>query len=244
MNKIEIFYPEARFGKFTDVDGTINFFTRVNGLLEPHYIVLDVGCGKSTIQREGTPIRKSLRTIRGKVAKVIGIDVDKNAQGNPFIDEFRLIESQSWPIDDESIDLVVSDSVLEHVEIPNLFFSEAQRVLRSGGYLCLRTPNRWSYFGLLASVIPNKYHSKTLNLAGIRREDGDVFPTLYRCNSIRKIRKLMKEHGFGCVVYGHEGEPSFLEFSITAFCLGVLYQKIAPSFLRTSIHAFGRRLPR
>ncbi len=56
MNKKEIFYPEARFGNFTDIDGTMTFYTRVNGLIKPYDIVLDVGCGKSTIDKEIVPI--------------------------------------------------------------------------------------------------------------------------------------------------------------------------------------------
>jgi hypothetical protein len=40
------FFPETRFGGFTYVDGTVNFFTRVNALLEPGSVVLDVGCGR------------------------------------------------------------------------------------------------------------------------------------------------------------------------------------------------------
>ena len=243
MKKKEIFYPEARFGNFTDVDGTITFFTRVNGLLKSSDIVLDVGCGKSTIDKEEVPIRKDLRIIRGKVTKVIGIDIDKEAEGNPYIDEFHLIKNESWPIDDEAVDLIVSDNVLEHVENPAVFFSEAQRVLRIGGYLCVRTSNRWNYVSLFASFVPNNFHAKILKFAQEGRQAEDVFPTLFRCNSIGKIKKMMKNHGFDCVVYGYENEPSYLAFSTIAYSLGVLHQKIAPGFLRRAIFAFGQRLP-
>src|SRR4030043_1876414 len=118
MKKKEIFYPEARFCNFTDIDAMITFYTRVNALLKPDYVVLDVGCGRGRIDEDKIAIRRYLRTIRGKVAKVIGIDVDNAAVTNPSIDEFRLIQSEFWPIDDESIDLIVSHSVLEHIKHP------------------------------------------------------------------------------------------------------------------------------
>lgn len=242
MKKKESFYPEARFGNFTDIDGTIIFYTRVNGLLKPSNIVLDVGCGKSTIDKENIPFRKYLRTIRGKVTKVIGIDIDKDAGVNPYIDEFRLIKNESWPIDDESIDLIISDSVLEHIDNPEVFFLEAHRVLKNDGYICLRTPNRWGYVALFASLIPNKYHAKILKFTQGEREEEDVFPTLYKCNSIGKIKKMMKKHDFEYVVYGYECEPSYLGFSTIAYRIGVLHQKIAPGFLRDTIIAFGKRL--
>lgn len=44
MDNKERFYPEARFGGFTDIDGTIAFFNRVNSLIETSSVVLDVGC--------------------------------------------------------------------------------------------------------------------------------------------------------------------------------------------------------
>ncbi len=243
MKTEEIFYPEARFGNFTDIDSTIAFFTRLNGLIKISHVVLDVGCGKSTIGKDQVSIRKQLRTIRGKVFKVIGIDVDAEAQSNPFIDEFRLIQGNAWPVESESIDVIVSDSVLEHVEEPERFFSEAHRVLKDGGYLCLRTPNQWSYVAMCARIIPNKHHAKILRIAQNSRTEDSVFPTLYRCNSIPKIRKMMIRHGFYCVVYGYEESPSYLAFSSIVYFLGVLHQRHAPGFLRTSIFAFGKKLP-
>jgi hypothetical protein len=54
---------------------------------------------------------------------------------------------------------------------------------------------------------------------------------------------MMNNHGFDCVVYGYENEPSYLAFSTIAYSLGVLHQKIAPGFLRRAIFAFGQRLP-
>lgn len=39
------FYPEARFGGFSDIDGTMAFYLRVNALLGCDSVVLDFGCG-------------------------------------------------------------------------------------------------------------------------------------------------------------------------------------------------------
>ncbi|MFO1431384.1 MAG: class I SAM-dependent methyltransferase [Candidatus Competibacteraceae bacterium] len=236
----QFFYPEARFGDFTDVDGTIAFFNRVNSLLAPSFVVLDVGCGRGAYNEDPVLIRKNLRVLKGKVAKVIGIDIEPDAQENLFLDEFHLIKGDSWPIDDDSIDLIICDNVLEHIENPGQFFSEVHRVLKNGGYLCIRTPNRWSYIALIATLIPNKYHSKVVSFAQDGRKEEDIFPTFYRCNSIGKIRNLMKKKGFECVVYGYEAEPSYLSFSRIAYFFGVLHQRYAPGFLKPAIFAFGK----
>ena len=241
MSNKERFYPEALFGGFTDIDGTVAFFNRVNSLLESSFVVLDVGCGRGEYHEDPVPLRRNLRVLKGKVIKVIGIDVDQSAQENPFLDEFRLIQDDSWPVENNSINLIVCDNVLEHVANPDRFFLEIRRVLRNGGYLCIRTPNRWSYIALAATLIPNKYHSKVVtSVVQDRRKKEDVFPTLYRCNSIRKLKNMIQKNGLECVVYGHEAEPSYLSFSKIAYFFGVMHQRFAPGFIKPAIFAFGK----
>lgn len=130
---------------------------------------------------------------------------------------------------------------MEHLRHPNHFFFEANRVLNDGGYLCIRTPNRWSYIAIAAMLIPNKYHSNITSVVQDGRKDEDVFPIVYRCNSIRKLKKSMRNNGFECVVYGYEAEPSYLSFSRIAYRFGVLHQKFAPGFIRPAIFAFGKK---
>ena len=240
MRYKEMFYPEARFGGFTDIDGTIAFFNRINSLLEPSFTVLDVGCGRGAYAHDPIPFRRNLRTLKGKVSTVIGIDVDQVAQNNPLLDEFHLIKKDQWPIESDSIDLVVCDHVLEHIDNPDLFFSEAGRTLKDAGLLCIRTPNRWSYIGIAARLVPNKYHFNVTSVVQEGRKDEDIFPTLYKCNSLRKIKHMLKKYGFEGVVYGYEAEPSYLSFSKIAYGLGVLHQRFVPRFLKPVIFAFGK----
>jgi SAM-dependent methyltransferase len=240
MNSKERFYPESIFGGFADIDGTIAFFNRVNALIDSSSVVLDVGCGRGSYSEDPIHFRRNLRILRGKAAKVIGIDVDQNAQDNTFLDEFRVIQGESWPVDSNSIDLIISDNVLEHIENPDKFFMEIHRVLKNGGFLCIRTPNRWSYFGIAATLIPDIYHSRVTSVVQDGRKDEDVFPTVYKCNSIWKLKNIMKKSGFNCIVYGYEAEPSYLSFSKIAYLIGVLHQRFAPGFLKPAIFAFGK----
>ena len=239
MKYKELFYPEARFGGFTDIDGTIAFFNRVNSLLDPSSTVLDVGCGRGAYGDDPIGFRRSLRILKGKAARVIGIDVDRAAQDNPFLDEFRPAQENHWPVENDSIDLIVCDHVLEHIDDPKRFFAEAHRALKDGGFLCIRTPNRWSYIAVAATLIPNRLHSRVTSVVQEGRQTQDVFPTLYKCNSIGRIREMLQKHGFESVVYGYEAEPSYLSFSKFAYWLGVLHQRFAPRFLKPVIFAFG-----
>lgn len=242
MDLMRKHYPESQFGGFTDVDGNIIFHTRVNALIEPHMVFLDVGCGNGAHRRQDeVTYRKNLQIYKGKVKQVIGIDVDEKSRENPFLDEFRLIRG-NWPIENESVDLCLCQSVIEHISDPEHFFSEFQRVLKKDGYLCINTSNLFNYVSFISHIIPSTYHAKIINKVQLRRRQDDVFPTCYKCNTIRKLQRILTRHGFEGVVYGYEAEPGYLNFSGFAYFLGVLHQRYAPKFMKPVIYVFAKKL--
>lgn len=233
------FYPESKYGGFSDVDGTIRFYFRVNALLDSTSVVVDYGCGRGAYGEDSVPARRDLRILKGKVERVIGLDVDPIGEQNPYLDEFHLLEDR-WPLPDSSADVCICDHVLEHLEDPGIFFAEACRVLKSGGYLCIRTPNLWNYIALVSRLVPNRSHARVLASVKEKTRAADVFPTHYRCNTLPTIRRYLKLYGFEHAVYGISPEPSYLSFSRAAYRLGVLYHRYAPGFLRPVILAFAR----
>ena len=238
----DVFYPESAFGGFSDIDGTVAFYTRINALVQPSFRILDFGCGRGSHIEDPVAFRRELRTFKGKVSTVIGVDVDANADCNSSLDEFRILtDEQHWPVEDSSVQLVFADSVLEHLPRPATLFSEARRVLVNGGYLCIRTSNMLSYVGIAARLVPDRLHHDVLKRVQRSRAKQDVFPTLYRCNTVSSIRSCMITGGFRAVVYGYEGEPSYLHFSKLAYGLGVAYRRLAPSVLWSAIFGFGQR---
>lgn len=243
MSLVEKFYPESRYGGFTDIDGTIAFYMRVNSLLSRDSVIADVGCGRGEYASDPVPLRRSLRMFRGKVHSSIGLDIDPSAASNPFIDEFRHISDVgAWPLADSSVNMVIADCVIEHLTEPLTFFSEAYRVLRPGGYLCIRTCNKWSYVGIAARFIPNRLHASIVCALQPDRSPSDVFPTFYRCNTCYAIRRHARLAGFvNPVVYGYEAEPSYLSFSRIAYACGVIHNWFAPSILKPTLFAFATR---
>ena len=235
------FYPESQFGDFSDVNGTIRFYSRVRALVEPHFTVLDIGCGRGAIAIAGTSFEKLLLIYRGQVKHVLGIDLDPAGETNPTLDEFRLIKGPKWPVEDGSVDLAFSDWTMEHVEDPAAFLRECHRVLKPGGFLCLRTANRRGYVVALSSLIPNRIHTNILNKVQPGRADEDVFPTVYRCNTVGKLSHALKALDFDACVYGHNPEPSYLGFSYPSYALGVLYQRFTPRSWGTTLFAYARK---
>jgi ubiquinone/menaquinone biosynthesis C-methylase UbiE len=180
--------------------------------------------------------------MKGKCQKVVGIDVDRNAASNPYLDEFFLIEDYIWPyLPDESIDLIICDYVLEHIEFPEKLFSEFNRVLKVGGLICCRTPNLFSYFGLASNFVPGKFHQKIVpKLQAVRKEE-DIFPKFYRCNSIYRLKRILKQFNFKGVVYGFESEPAYFTFSQIIYLVMKFLHSITPNYFKTQIFVFARK---
>jgi len=236
-------YPELSYGGYSRVDGNVAFYARVNSLLTPDSTVLDIGCGRASFMEDATsPWRNSLRVFKGRAGKVIGIDVDPEGESNPNMDEFRLLEDQHhWPIEDASIDLAMSDYVLEHVEHPDTFFSECSRVMKPGGCVCLCTPNKYFYISLIAALIPNRFHTYLTSRVQHGRKDEDVFPTYYRCNTKRSVTRMMNKVGFDVTVVHHEAEPAYMHFSNIAYRLAALAHRLMPPPLCSTLLIYARK---
>ncbi len=241
-NIISRVFPEHTWGGFTRIDGTVQFYQRIQALLPLEGTILDLGCGRGKRQDDPSAYRRQLQELRGAHRRVIGIDVDAAGIQNPFIDEFRLIEHlDRWPLDDSSVDFIVSDFVMEHVTDPDAFFGEVQRVLKPGGIIGLRTPNAWSYVALAARLIPNRMHARVLRVAQDDRKEEDVFPTVYRCNTRSRLAKTMRRHGLESVVFAYEAEPGYLAFSAWLYRAAASLQPLLPPWFRTTLLAFGRK---
>ena len=93
-------------------------------------VVLDLGCGNRPYEA------LALQTF----SRYLGADLP----GNPRAD-VTLGPSGEIPLDDASIDCVLSSQVLEHVREPRRYLAEARRVTRPGGHLVLSTHGVWPY---------------------------------------------------------------------------------------------------
>lgn len=241
------FYPEVELLGHTFVDGTFMFYNAVNRLLGKNAMdktVLDLGCGRGWYMYKDESSDeyqvKQLRNFKGKVKKVIGIDVDENAATNPALDEFRLMQiDKPWPIEDASIDICICDYVMEHVSDVDFFFSQLRRILKKGGAVCFRTPNKMGYVAAASSLIPNKMHAKVLKKVQTDRDEKDVFPVVYKCNTKKKFEHYFKEYGFDAHVYQYEAEPSYLRFSYISFAFGVFLNKLMPKAFKNTLFSFG-----
>lgn len=242
--KIELaWFPEVGAGGFTSLDGTIEFYSRINALLKPDMAVLDFGAGRGAELMDGdSSYKKRLMTLKGKVAKVIACDVDEAVMDNPGADEKVVIqEDVSLLFADETFDLIISDFVFEHIEIPALVAAELQRILKPGGWICARTPNKYCLISLVTRIIHNSQHTRLLRRVQPERKSSDVFPTAFKLNSMRDINTWFKLDAFDNFTYRYEAEPSYFFNNRFVFALMLMVNRLTPSMMKSGLFVFLRK---
>jgi ubiquinone/menaquinone biosynthesis C-methylase UbiE len=193
---------------------------KINSVLGTNDCILDAGCG-----REALVLKKIIR----KGNTCIGIDLEKCIQA---FDEIYYIccDISQIGLESNSVDIVISRAVLEHIVKPLAVYQEINRVLKKGGRFIFLVPNISDYTSILSLLIPNKYHSLIISKTEGRKPE-DVFPTYYKSNSKRVIKKLAESSGFRVLEFKYLGQyPSTLQFNPTLFLLGTLYDKIISRF--------------
>jgi ubiquinone/menaquinone biosynthesis C-methylase UbiE len=222
---------------YTQSDGTVEFYTRVNALLQPSFRVLNLGAGRGAWHsNERSNYKRSLRRIQGKVAEYIAADVDEAVLQNPMTDRNVLMKGGEIPLADEYVDLIICDFVLEHVLDVATFKKEVQRVLKSGGFFCARTPHRMNYVSLFARLVKNTHHSRWLRQVQPGRKAEDIFPTAYRCNTISEVSRVFI--GWQNFSYVYTAEPRYYFGRKIIFQAMSLLHRIAPASLTGCLFIF------
>ena len=133
-------YPEPELARVPDV--TVESFAGVAnhwllGRIDPGAVVLDLGCGA------GTDLLIAAQ-MTGPTGRVIGVDMTtgmldraRASADEMGIDNVELHESliESLPLGDASVDVVISNGVIDLVPDKDAVLDEIDRVLRPGGRL-------------------------------------------------------------------------------------------------------------
>jgi SAM-dependent methyltransferase len=237
---VSIFYPENSAGGFSRCDGTVQFYQRVRALLRPDYVVLDFGAGRGAAYYQDPSLyRKSLRDLRGERRRVIGVDVDPVVSSNPYIDEAIVIDPASpLPFPNDTFDLIVSDSTFEHVSNASLIACELDRVLKVGGWICARTPNRNGYVALTNRIVPAGLAKRLVSSAQPDRKLEDIFPAHYRMNTLATLNMLFSADRYDHMSFAFDSEPRYHFNRRAIFVLLLVLHGLTPPSLRNTLMSF------
>jgi ubiquinone/menaquinone biosynthesis C-methylase UbiE len=103
--------------------------------------VLDIASGSGYGSRE----------LAAAARSVIGVDISQEAvdyakEHFPADNlEYRVGSGTSIPLDDDSVDVVITFETIEHIDDYRTFVAEIRRVLRPGGVAVVSTPNDLEY---------------------------------------------------------------------------------------------------
>lgn len=195
------------------------FRERILSRIDRDSVVLDLGAGAGIVRE---------MNFKGFARRVCGVDLDPRVETNPMLDEGKVADAGRIPYPDGTFDLAFADNVMEHLPDPAGALSEVWRVLKPGGAFLFKTPNKTHYMPTIARLTPHGFHRMVNRLRG--RAAVDTFPTLYRANTLRAVRRLASETGFEVVgVDRIEGRPEYLRISWPTYLIGAAYERLVNS---------------
>lgn len=93
--------------------------------------LLDIGCGERPYERYSN------------VEKYLGAEIAGGAHPDTKKKVDFYYDGRNLPIRTASVDWILSSEVLEHVNEPDMFIKEMNRVIKDGGEVILSTPQTW-----------------------------------------------------------------------------------------------------
>ena len=156
--------------------------------------------------------------------------------------EFLKGRIEEIPVESGTVDVVISNCVINLSENKEAVFKEIWRVLKPGGWICARTVNKWGYVAMVSRLVPNALHARLLGRIQPQRSEADVFPTVYRLNTPAAARRHFRGHE---VIWYHDnGDPSYHFGNGLLYRLLLLGHRLLPARLATSICFFVRKSSR
>lgn len=176
--------------EFMPIRGLINVALRYSlakKLLKGDEKVLEAGCG----------FGYGAASVSGNVESVVGLDIAPDSI--EFCDRTYRLENVRWIVgdvtdlkfEDNTFDVYISYETLEHLPLDRVerYFQEARRVLKSGGYFIVSTPNKMN-----RTNVNNPFHVKEYTFTELQnvmeRHFGEV--EYYSLEELKLYRGISK----------------------------------------------------
>ncbi|HYG73730.1 MAG TPA: methyltransferase domain-containing protein [Planctomycetota bacterium] len=187
----------------------------------PGLLVADVGGGRSC--------RFSAHRKTEPKARIVAIDIsDEELKLNNDVDDKRVANiMQSLPFKKKEIDMLVSSSVLEHLEDIELFIANASRALNDNGWFIHLCPSKFASFSVINQLLPQALSKRIVHF--IRPETVGIcgFPAHYNRCYPSAMKAMLTKHGFEPVEIRVSYFETYWDFCFPLFVLVSLYETLA-----------------
>ncbi len=208
-------------------DGSMPFYRwMLDSIDASTALVLNVGAGP-------TP-SPAFRRLRGRVRHLVGVDPDPVVLTNTDLDEAYVNDGVNLPFPANHFDVVYADWTLEHVDRPQPFLREIERVLKPAGSFWFRTTNLRHYVTVISAHTPQWVHRLLANrVRALPKDWHDPWPTRYRMNTPGAVTRALLGAGFATVETRMvESVPNYLQFNPFFFRIGVAYERLVNRYER------------
>lgn len=189
--------------------------------------ILDCGCGDGYHA-------VTAELVRQDQIQLVGVDAAfSRLIANRFVKHKAAADAEALPFENSCFDLVVCESVLEHLLAPEKFLQEAYRVLQPSGRLMILTSGRWHPFMMINRWLSNaKIGAAKILFYLLRRPVSTTFPAFYRCNSKTALTRQAARAGFRIeTLHLASGTFGYLRFSKWLIILGALFDRMTDNRL-------------
>jgi len=203
------FYPNY-------VSQDMRFNEILASLITRDCLIVDAGCGAGEVTQ----------LSHGMASQVIGIDREEDLTENLQVTLRVQGDLEFIPLASGTVDLIVCKSVVEHLEHPPRVFAEFARILRSGRYVLVHTPNIQHYVQWLVKVIPQRFHSSIVQSLCSRPS----FFKFRRANTPNKLVSAIKSAGLEMERLDFfESAPDYLQKWPPLYLGGIIYERLVNS---------------
>ncbi|MGY3293953.1 hypothetical protein ACVWWP_007020 [Bradyrhizobium sp. LM3.6] len=117
------------------------------------------------------------------------------------------------------------------------------RLLKPGGWICARTPNKYGYIALANRLVPEALSHRLLKKMQPDRKEEDVFPAVYRLNTSAALAKHFPPSRFDHFVYSWDAEPAYHGNRQGLYRAFQIVQYLTPPRLKTILMVFIQKKP-
>ncbi|HWG36440.1 MAG TPA: class I SAM-dependent methyltransferase [Terriglobales bacterium] len=183
------------------------YFRLVEATARPGIAWLDAGCGHTLVPAWLTGSAALEQRLLSLGNPLVGCDIDPPSLAAPSSIRRVACNLEALCFKPNSFDLITCNGVIEHVASPGRAFAQFHAALKPGGQLIVNTPNLRHWSTMIARLTPYWFHRLALaRITGMKPED--IFPTLFRANTPRRLQMLLQQSGFAeTQVHGHMGRP-------------------------------------